>query len=155
MKSYHDRRRTPLEFQVGDLVLLRVSPMRGVFRFGRRGKLAPRYVGPYQIIRRIGAVAYELELPESMSSIHPVFHVSMLRKHQADPRIQVEPDALELNPDVTYVDRTIRILDRDVRRLRTRTVPMVKVQWSAEPTDITWELEETVRAKHPYLFDQE
>ena len=152
-KSYHDRRRTPLEFQVGDYVLLKVSPMRGVFRFGRRGKLTPRYVGPYQIIRRVGAVAYELELPSSMSTIHPVFHVSMLRKHLADPRITVEPDSVELNPDVTYVDRTIQILDRDVRRLRTRTVPMVKVQWSSEPTDVTWELEDSVRAKHPYLFE--
>ena len=80
-KSYADQRRRPLEFEMGDFVLLKVSPMKGVRRFGKKGKLAPRYVGPFRITKRIGAVSYQLELPQSLSSVHNVFHISMLRKH--------------------------------------------------------------------------
>ena len=84
-KSYSDVRRRDLEFEVNDWVYLKVSPMKGVFRFGKKGKLIPRYVGPYQIVKRVGSVAYELELPLEMSMVHPVFHVSMLRKCLGDP----------------------------------------------------------------------
>ena len=95
-KSYADKRRRPLEFQVGDLVMLKVSPMKGVQRFGRRGKLAPRYIGPFQILERIGAVSYRLDLPASMSSIHSVFHISMLKKHLHDEEQQRVMDAPEI-----------------------------------------------------------
>ena len=83
-KSYADRRRRPLEFEVGDFLFLKVSPTKGVARFGKRGKLSPRYIGPYQISRRVGKLAYKLDLPPELSSVHSVFHVSMLRKCLAD-----------------------------------------------------------------------
>ncbi|CAN4106287.1 unnamed protein product [Withania somnifera] len=84
-KSYADARRRGLEFSIGDWVFLKVSPMKGVMRFGKKGKPSPRYIGPYKIIRRYGQVAYELELPQELSIVHPVFHVSMLRRCIGDP----------------------------------------------------------------------
>ena len=151
-KSYADKRRKELEFAVGDLVFLKVSPMRNVMRFGKRGKLAPRYVGPFEILDRVGKVAYRVALPPNLSSIHNVFHVSQLRKCVKDPSAVVEPVELEIEDDLTYISRPITIVDRDVKQLRRKTVPLVKVQWSADENDVTWELEEKVRRLHPELF---
>ena len=128
-KSYADKRRRPLEFQVGDLVMLKVSPMKGVQRFGRRGKLAPRYIGPFQILERIGAVSYRLDLPASMSSIHKVFHVSMLKKHLHDEEQQRVLDApeIELQEDLTIIEIPVCILVREEKRLRNKAISLVKV----------------------------
>ena len=111
-KSYADRRRRPLEFEVGDHVFLRVSPRRGLTCFGRGGKLSPRYIGPFYIIERVGEVAYRLALPPQLSGVHDVFHVSMLRKYEPDPSHVLEWSDLDLEADVSYEERAIQILDR-------------------------------------------
>ncbi|XP_074591716.1 uncharacterized protein LOC141847557 [Curcuma longa] len=114
-KSYADRRRRPLEFSTEDHVFLRVSPMKGVKRFDLRGKLAPRYIGPFQILERIGAVAYCLALPPSLAGIHDVFHVSMLRRYVPDPAHILSDVAVSIQPDATYEEAPVRILDRKER----------------------------------------
>ena len=101
-KSYADHRRQDLEFQVGDYVFLKISPFKGVMRFGRKGKLSPRYVGPFQILRRVGKTAYELALPPNMDKVHPVFHVSMLRKYLHEESYVLEPQTIEIGRDLAY-----------------------------------------------------
>ncbi|XP_042432668.1 uncharacterized protein LOC122019244 [Zingiber officinale] len=126
-KSYADRRRRPLEFSVDDHVFLRVSPTKGVRRFGLKGKLAPRYIGPFQILERIGEVAYRLALPPSLAGVHDVFHVSMLRKYVPHPTHILTNVSITLQPDVTYEEVPVQILDRKERRLRNKTIRLVKV----------------------------
>ena len=110
-KSYADKRRRPLEFQVGEQVLLKVSPAKGVMKFGLRGKLNPRYVGPFEILERIADVAYRLALPSSLDGVHSVFHVSMLRKYVRDPEQIVELEPLNVQPNLTSVERPVRRVD--------------------------------------------
>ncbi|MCF8701880.1 hypothetical protein L3054_10855 [Corynebacterium sp. MC-10] len=152
-KSYADKRRRPLEFQIGDWVFLKVSPMKGVMRFGKRGKLSPRYVGPYQIVRRIGKVAYELDLPTAMEGIHPVFHVSMLRKCIGDPSVIFPIEDIQVTQDLTYEEQPVAILDRQVKKLRNKEVASVKVLWRNDNREeMTWEAEESMRKRYPQLF---
>ncbi|XP_073061747.1 uncharacterized protein [Primulina eburnea] len=137
--AYANKRRRPLEFQHGDRVFLKVSPFRGTVRFGMKGKLAPRYVGPYEILQRIGTLAYRLALPPSLSGIHDVFHVSMLRKYEPDPSHVLDISEVQLDPDVSYVERPVCILDRSERKLRSKLIPMVKVQWEHRGVEeATW-----------------
>ena len=152
-KSYADVRRRQLEFQEGDLVLLKVSPMKGVVRFGKKGKLAPRYIGPFEILQKIGNVSYKLDLPASMARIHPVFHVSMLRKFVSDPsKVLSEPD-VEVQEDLTYVEQPVRIIDTQIRKLRNKEIPMVKVLWNHHNMEeCTWETRESMLQQYPYLF---
>ena len=119
-KSYYDKHKSQREFEVGSNVLLKVSPIRGVRRFGKKGKLSPRFVGPFKILQKIGEVAYKLELPENMKGVHNVFHVSMLRKHLRDGSDEqiLDTSDLALDPDVTFVQHPIKILARDVRKTR-------------------------------------
>ena len=153
-KAYADRRRRPLEFSVGDRVFLRVSPMRGVRRFGRRGKLSPRYIGPFEILDRVGEVAYRLALPPELSAVHPVFHVSMLRLYVPDPSHVLRYDTVPLDSELTYVEEPVEILDRDVRQLRSRQIPVVRVRWARRPAEeSTWETEQEMRAQYPRLFE--
>ncbi|KAH0757160.1 hypothetical protein KY290_020653 [Solanum tuberosum] len=153
-QSYADRRRRPLRFSVGDRVFLRVSPMKGVMRFGRRGKLSPRYIGPFETLRTVGEVAYELALPPAFSAIHPVFHVSMLRRYVPDESHVLQYDAVELDDRLTFVEEPVAILARDVRRLRSRAIPVVKVHWRHRPVEeATWEIEHEMRAQFPGLFE--
>ena len=128
-KSYADRRRKPLEFDVGDYVLLKVSPWKGVVRFGKKGKLAPRYVGPFKILERIGKVAYRLELPEELSNVHPTFHVLDLRKCLADHDLIVPLDDLQVNETLHFVEKPVEIMDRQTQQLRCSRIPIVKVRW--------------------------
>ncbi|XP_055829654.1 uncharacterized protein LOC129898957, partial [Solanum dulcamara] len=152
-KSYADRRVRPLEFMVGDCVWLKISPMKGVMRFGKKGKLSPRFVGPFEILRRVGGVAYKLALPPKLSAVHPVFHVSILRKYIPDESHVISYDAVELSPDLTYEEEPTVILDRRLRRLRTKEVASVKVQWQHRPAEeATWELESDMQARYPQLF---
>ncbi|XP_050227663.1 uncharacterized protein LOC126677201 [Mercurialis annua] len=154
-KSYADSKRKEIEFQVGDYVFLKVSPMKGVFRFGKRGKLSPRYVGPYEIIDRIGAVAYKLDLPPDMSQVHPVFHISMLRKYIADPSHVIQPQTVEVNEELSYEEQPVEIVDTQLRKLRTKEIPMVKVLWRNHSVEeCTWETEMDMRQRYPYLFLQ-
>ncbi|XP_073035221.1 uncharacterized protein [Primulina eburnea] len=151
--AYANKRRRPLEFQQGYRVFFKVSPFRGTVRFGMKGKLAPRYVGPYEILQRIGTLAYRLALPPSLSGIHDVFHVSMLRKYEPDPSHVLNISEVQLDPDVSYVERPVCILDRSERKLRSKLIPMVKVQWEHRGVkEATWETERHMRELYPYSF---
>ncbi|KAL4023235.1 hypothetical protein IC575_016986 [Cucumis melo] len=128
-KSYADKRRRNLEFQVRDQVFLKLSPRRGVIRFRRKGKLSPRYIGPYQITKRVGPAAYRLELPIELARIHDIFHVSMLRKYIPDPSHVLQEQPVELKEDLSYVEEPVQILDRKEQVLRNKTIPLIKVLW--------------------------
>ncbi|KAF5804296.1 putative nucleotidyltransferase, Ribonuclease H [Helianthus annuus] len=152
-KSYADNRRKPLEFQVGDKVLLKVSPWKGVVRFIKRGKLSPRYIGPFEIIRRIGPVAYQLRLPEEMAGIHDVFHVSNLKKCLADESLVVPLKDIEVNEQLKFVEKPLQIEDRKVKNLKHKRLVLVKVKWdSKRGPEYTWELESEMQKKYPHLF---
>jgi hypothetical protein len=153
-KSYADKRRRPLEFEVGDHVFLKVSPWKGVQRFGIKGKLSPKYVGPFEMLERIGACAYRLALPPNLDRVHNVFHVSQLRKYVSDPS-HVLPDIVsEVQPDLTFEPVHVRILDRQEKRLRNKVVPMVKILWrSSLVEEESWETESSMRERHPSLFE--
>ncbi|CAL9002196.1 unnamed protein product [Prunus brigantina] len=153
-KSYADNRRKDLQFEVGDWVFLKLSPWKGVIRFGKRGKLSPRYIGPYEIVERVGPVAYRLALPSDMSRLHDVFHVSMLRKYIPDPSHVLEEQPIELAENLTYVEQPVQILDWKTQVLRTREIPLVKVLWrSHNVEEATWEPEDQMREQYPYLFE--
>ncbi|TYK21928.1 ty3-gypsy retrotransposon protein [Cucumis melo var. makuwa] len=142
-KSYADVRRKDLEFDVGDKVFLKVAPMKGVLRFERRGKLSPRFVGPFEILERIGPVAYRLALPPSLSTVHDVFHVSMLRKYVPDPFHVVDYEPLEIDENLSYTEQPVEVLAREVKMLRNRDIPLVKVLWrNHRVEEATWEIED-------------
>ncbi|GJR62449.1 putative reverse transcriptase domain-containing protein [Tanacetum coccineum] len=154
-KSYADKRRKPLEFQVGDRVLLKVSPWKGVVRFGKKGKLAPRYVGPFEIVECVGPVAYRLKLPQELSCVHDTFHVSNLKKCLAEPDVQVPLDEIEIDENLRFVEEPIEIVERDVKKLKRRRIPLVKVRWnSRQGAEYTWEHEDQFRMKYPHLFSE-
>ncbi|KAI3795205.1 hypothetical protein L1987_37854 [Smallanthus sonchifolius] len=119
-KSYADKRIRDLEFQVGDMVMLKVSPWKGVIRFRRRGKLSPRFVGPFKILARVGQVAYRLDLPVELSGIHPMFHVSDLRKCLADDTAHIPYDEIEVDDRLNYMEEPIAIIDQAEKRLRNK-----------------------------------
>ncbi|CAN4123272.1 unnamed protein product [Withania somnifera] len=153
-KSYADIRRRGLEFSIGDWVFLKVSPMKGVMRFGKKGKHSPHYIGPYKIIRRYGQVAYKLELPQELSIVHPVFHVSMLRRCIGDPSCITPIEDVQVIEGLTYEEVPIAILDRQVKKLRNKEVASVKVLWrNQQVEEVTWEVEETMKSKYPHLFE--
>ncbi|KAL0546911.1 hypothetical protein IC582_016830 [Cucumis melo] len=154
-KSYADVRRKDLEFEVGDKVFLKVAPMRGVLRFERRGKLSPRFVGPFEILERIGPVAYRLALPPSLSTVHDVFHVSMLRKYVPDPSHVVGYESLEIDENLSYVEQPVEVLAREVKTLRNKEIPLVKVLWrNHRVEEATWEREDNMRSRYPELFEE-
>lgn len=126
-KSYADKRRRPLEFAVGDRVFLRVAPRHGVQRFGRKGKLSPRYVGPFEILKRIGEVAYQLDLPQALERVHSTFHVSMLRKYEPDPSHVISFEGIEVSEDLTFEEAPVKILERRTQELRRKSIPLLRV----------------------------
>ena len=152
-KSYADRRRSELEFQVGDFVLLKVSPWKGVIRFRKRGKLVPRYIGPFRVTAMVGRVAYRLELPDELSQINDTFHVSRLRKCIADDSTVVPLKDIQVDASLNYIERPITIIDRKVKVFRNKEVPLVQVQWQhRKGSELTWEPESEMREQHPELF---
>ncbi|KAL4022938.1 hypothetical protein IC575_016684 [Cucumis melo] len=154
-KSYADVRRKDLEFEIGDKVFLKVAPMKGVLRFERRGKLSPRFVGPFEILERIGPVAYRLALPPSLSTVHDVFHVSMLRKYVPDPSHVVDYEPLEIDENLSYVEQPVEVLAREVKTLRNKQIPLVKVLWrNHRVEEATWEREDDMRSRYPELFEE-
>ena len=152
-KSYADKRRRELELEIGDQVFLRVSPWKGVMRFGKKGKLSPRYIGPYEILERVGSVAYRLALPPNLSHVHNVFHISLLRKYMPDPSHVLHAEPIQIESNLTYEEQPVDILDRKEQVLRTKRIPLVKVLWRNHTTEeATWELEEAIKEKYPHLF---
>ncbi|GKA64413.1 putative reverse transcriptase domain-containing protein [Tanacetum coccineum] len=131
-KSYADRRTKPLEFEVGDMVLLKVSPWKGAVHFGKRGKLSPRYIRPFKILARVGPVAYTLELPEELKGIHSTFHVSNLKKCLAEGDIVVPMDEIQLDDKLHMIEEPIEVVDRDVKRLKQSRIPIIKVWWDSQ-----------------------
>ena len=128
--------------------------MKGVMRFGKKGKLSPRYVGPYEILERIGNVAYKLALPSELGGVHPAFHVSMLRKYLPDPSHVIQPQDVQLSMDLAYEETPVMVLDRKVRKLRSKEIPLVKVMWrNHSQEESTWEVEAEMRQKYPFLFE--
>ena len=152
-KSYSDNRMRDLEFQVGDQVFMRISPWKGVLQFGKKGKLSPFYMGPYEIVERIGEVAYRLRLPPELAIIHDVFHVSMLRKYIADPSHVLRDQPVELNEDLTYEERPVQIVDRKDQVLWNKVIPLVNVLWMNHGREeATWEHEDQMQTRYPHLF---
>ncbi|GJS77761.1 putative reverse transcriptase domain-containing protein [Tanacetum coccineum] len=141
------------KFEVGDKVLLKVSPWKGVMRFGKKGKLAPRYVGPFEILERIGPVAYRLRLPNELSEVHDTFHVSNLKKCLADANLHVPLDEIEVDKTLHFVEKPVEIMDREVKTLKRSKIPIVKVRWNSKRgPEFTWEREDHMKARYPQLF---
>ncbi|GJY81353.1 putative reverse transcriptase domain-containing protein [Tanacetum coccineum] len=142
----HIPRRKPLEFRVGDRVLLKVSPWKGVVQFGKKGKLAPRYVGPFEIVECVGPVAYRLKLPQELSCVHDTFYVSNLNKFLVEPDVQVPLDEIEIDENLRFVEEPIEIVARDVKKLKRKRIPLFKVRWNSwQGAEYTWEHEDQFR----------
>ncbi|KAK1613799.1 hypothetical protein QYE76_019316 [Lolium multiflorum] len=157
-KSYANKRRREMTFEIGDFVYLKVSPLKGMQRFQLKGKLAPRYVGPFKVQSRRGEVSYQLELPEEMSAVHDVFHISLLRKCLEVPEKtevfkNIDHRSVDINKDLTYREVPIRILEEAYRTTRTRSIKFLKIQWSNHTEEeATWEREDYMKKEYPDLF---
>ncbi|GKC42438.1 hypothetical protein Tco_1060160 [Tanacetum coccineum] len=152
-RSYADKRRKPLEFQVRDKVMLKVLPWKGVIRFGKRGKLNPRYIGPFKILAKVGTVAYQLELPEQLSRVHSTFHVSNLKKCLSDEPLAIPLDEIHVDNKLNFIKEPVKVMDREVKCLKQSRIPIVKFHWkSRRGLEYTWEREDQMQKKYPHLF---
>ncbi|GJR32921.1 putative reverse transcriptase domain-containing protein [Tanacetum coccineum] len=152
-KSYAGHRRKPLEFSVGDKVLLKVSPRKGVVRFGKRSKLSPRYVGPFEVVERVGPGAYRLRLPQELVDIHDISHVSNLKKCLPDVNLHVPLEEVKIDDKPYFVEEPMEIMDREVKKLKKSRIPIVKVRWnSRRGPEFTWEREDEMKRKYPQRF---
>nr|GFB14440.1 putative reverse transcriptase domain-containing protein [Tanacetum cinerariifolium] len=152
-KSYTDLKHKSMEYQVGDKVMLKVLPWKRVVRFGKRGKLNPRYVGPFKVLERIEDIAYKLDLPEELSRVHNTFHVSNLKKCYADKPLTVPLDRLHFDDKFQFVEEPMEIVDREVKRLKRSRILLVKVRWNSKRgPEFTWEREDQFQKKYPHLF---
>ena len=131
---------------------MKVSPITSVGRALKSKKLTPKFLGPYQILKKIGPVAYQIALPPNLSNLHLVFHVSQLRQYNPDPSHVVESDRVQLRDNLTYEAQPLRISDQRLKQLRGKEIALVKVQWGVDEGDATWELEDKMRELHPDLF---
>jgi hypothetical protein len=149
-ETYANKRHRPLEFEVGNHVYLRVSPMKGVKRFGVKGKLAPRYIGPFPILEKCRTVAYKLDLPLSLAVVHNIFHVSQLKKCLKAPVDVVLPEVTPLGADLSYLEHPIKVLDQKDHVTRRKTIKFFKIQWgNHSEEEATWESEDFLRSCHP------
>ncbi|GJW01716.1 putative reverse transcriptase domain-containing protein [Tanacetum coccineum] len=152
-RSYANVRRKPLQFQVGDRVMLKVSPRKGINRFRKRGKLNPRYIGPFKILEWIGPVAYTLELPEELSNVYNTFHVSNLKKCSSDESLVIPMKEFRLDDKLNFVEEPVEIMDREVKQLKQSRITIIKVRWNSKRgPKFMWECEDQIRAKYPHLF---
>nr|GEX45658.1 putative reverse transcriptase domain-containing protein [Tanacetum cinerariifolium] len=144
-KSYADKRRKPLKFSVGNYVLLKVSPWKGVVRFGKKGKLAPRFVGLFEIVEKVGPVAYRLDMPEELNVVHDTFHVSNLKKCLADLTLQVHLDEIRVDAKLNFMEEPVEILEREFKKLKRSRIAIVKVRWNSKRgPEFTWEREDQI-----------
>ena len=142
-----------LEFEIEDRVFLKLFPWKGVVCFEKRGKLNPRYIGPFEIVERIGPVAYRLDLPEEFSRVHNVFHISMLLKYIPDPSHVLDTPEIELRDDLSYEEQPVQILGREEKELRNKKISLVKVLWRNHLVEeATWKREDQMRSQYPHLF---
>ena len=133
--------------------MLKVSPWKGTIRFGKHGKLNPRYIGPFEILARIGPIAYKLNLSQQLSNIHPTFHVSNLKKYLPDETLIIPLDEIELNENLNFVEEPVEILAREVKKTKQSRIPIVKVCWNKKRgPEFTWEREDRIQQKYPHLF---
>ncbi|GJV10449.1 hypothetical protein Tco_1351990 [Tanacetum coccineum] len=147
-KNYADKRLKPLEFEVGDNVMLKVSPWKGVICFGRRGKLNPRYIGPFRIIAKVGMLAYRHELPEQLIRVHSTFHVSNLKKCFVDEPLAIPLEEIQIDDKLNFIEEPVKIMDREVKRLKQSRIPIVKVRWnSRRGPEFIWEREDQMKKK--------
>ncbi|GJR92438.1 putative reverse transcriptase domain-containing protein [Tanacetum coccineum] len=152
-KSYADVRGKPLKFQVGDRVMLKVSPWKRMIRFGKRGNLNPRYIVPFKIIAKVGTVAYRLELPKHLSRVHSTFHVSNLKKCLSGETLAIPLDEIQIDDKLYFIEELVEIMDREVKRLKQSRILIVKVRWnSRRGPEFTWEREDQMQKKYPHLF---
>nr|GEY50762.1 putative reverse transcriptase domain-containing protein [Tanacetum cinerariifolium] len=152
-KSYADVRRKPLEFQVGDRVMLKVSPWKGVVSFGKREKLNPRYIGPFKVLAKVGTVTYILKLPEQLSRFHSTFHVSNLKKYLSDEPLAISLDEVHIDDKLRFVEEPLEVMDREVNRLKQSRIPTIKVRWNSRRCpEFTWERKDQFRKKYQQLF---
>ena len=146
-KNHIDLKRKGIEYEVRDKVFLKVSPWKKILRFGKKGKLSPRFIGPYEILERICPVSYRLALPLELANLHDVFHVSMLRKYRSDESHILPVQEVQVQHDFSYDEELKAILDQKVKRLWNKQVPLVKVLWQHHGREeATWEPEATMRA---------
>ena len=135
--------------------MLKVSPWKGVIRFGKRGKLNPQYIEPFEILARIGSVAYQLKLPQELSNVHDVFHVSNLKICLSDDTLVVPLDEIQVNTKLNSEEEPVEIMDREVKRLKQSRIPIVIVRWnSLRGLEFTWEREDQMKEKYPQLVDK-
>ncbi|GJZ34783.1 putative reverse transcriptase domain-containing protein [Tanacetum coccineum] len=149
-KSYADKRTKPLEFEVGAMVLLKVSPWKSAMHFGKGRKLSPCYIGPFKILARVGPVAYTLKLPKELKGIHSMFHVLNLKKCLAEVDIVVLMDEIQLDDKLHMIEEPVEIVDREVKQLKQSRIPIVKVRWNSQRgLEFTWEREDQIKKKYP------
>ena len=152
-KSYIDLKRRDIPYEVGDKVFLKVSPWRKILRFGKKGKLSPRFIGPYEVLERIGPMAYPLALPLELAKLHNVFHVSMLRRYRSDESHILPVQDVQVQVDASYDEEPKAILAREVKQLRNKQLSLVKVFWQHHGREeATWEPKATMKAQYLQLF---
>ncbi|GJZ87089.1 putative reverse transcriptase domain-containing protein [Tanacetum coccineum] len=152
-KSLADRNCKPMEFHVGDMVMLKVSPWKGMIRFGKREKLNPHYIGPFKVHAKVRTVSYRLELPDQLSHVHRTFYVSNLKKCYADKPVAISLDDIHIDDKLNFIEEPVEIMDREVKQLKQIRILIVKMCWnSRKGPEFTWEREDQVKKKYPHLF---
>nr|GEX97407.1 putative reverse transcriptase domain-containing protein [Tanacetum cinerariifolium] len=142
-----------MDFQVGDRVMLKVSPWKGVVCFSKLGKFNPRYIGLFKVLSKVGNVAYRLELPQQLSQVHNTFHVSNLKKCLSDESLVIPLDELRIDDKLHFMKEPVEVMDREIKQLKRSHIPIIKVRWNSKRgSEFTWEREDQFKQKYPHLF---
>ncbi|GJV73400.1 hypothetical protein Tco_1493395 [Tanacetum coccineum] len=152
-KNNANIRHKPMVFQVGDMIMLKFSPCKGVVRFGKWGKLNPRYAGPFKVIERVRTIAYKLELLQQLSRVHNTFHVSNLKKCIFDESLVIPLEELRVDDKLHFVEEPVEVMDREIKQLKISRIPIIKVRWNSKRgPEFTWEREDQFKQKYPHLL---